>query len=1844
MKKILVALLFAGSFIAHNSSGAQIPSFDPFADASSVPGGTTYTYPGFLSHQTNAMGDQWYAINTGSANANSNLNTSVTLTNFSLSYPGLPASTGNAIVIPRFNGIASSNGMGARMFLTNGPSPISATSYTYGTNANGVTVYYSMVLQVPVIDNLSTTGDFCFGFNNQQTIAEQSNNPGNWAGKIWFRKSGSGYNLGISKMGNTVATMVTWDPTLHSVTDTNFVVVGYTINNGNVTSDDVVKLWINPNSSTFGNAALQPAATVTGSQSADTDQNNGGIDNFQMAVRTTTQPDVVIMDDFRLGTDWGQVTGGPLVKSLPPTGSVIFSSNITLTASGSGNGLAATYKWQRNGANLSDGGNISGSQTRNLTITSATANNAGTYTFVVGNSYGTVTSSPEVLSVTGDPRILSQSPDQSGPPNSTVNFSINAIGTPTLTYSWTENGNPISDGTTGSGMVITGTATPTLTLANIQLSDSGAMFAATVQNGVGSTATSTNMTLTVQDPAITAQPQSTTINYLGAANFNISALGSGTLTYKWQLNGANLTDGPSPSGSGATIAGSASTTLTVQNATYLDAASYTCVVKNGGGATAPSSAAVLTVNDPIIVTQPVSTSVLAGTTGNLSVTATGSPTVTYQWRKGTTALANGVTASGSTISGSTTSALTITGSTSSDSGSYNVLVSGPSGQIVTSSNAVFTAVVGATINSLTPATRTQRVGDHLAFVASTGGTGPFSYTWSQNGTVISGATSSVLNLTNIQLSSAGTYSVMASNAAGLSPSASATLNVTANFVRLSSNNIVVSRIGDGAQSLNNTTGNTLYLDQFQTDGTYVSTIMVPDAPTSSWGNQSIAGKDLGLNLMLVTLGSGADSNYEAIVTRSANQQFLNFCAYNCSIPAPANPVNAAADIRGIAAVNAVGFYQLAYTNSGLYSGGNMFIRSVCSDDGLIDFWTTGAAGSGGGIKYVQVGVANYAGGNGIPALSGSSPGTRVIDIVGGNVVFSDSQGNIGLNAFDGLPKPAAGTVTSGFVLNESGSPVDFAASPDMQTIYIADDRGWDGTQNGGGIQRWDTNSAGGGWIFVYALNASTTGTNGAIGLAVDFSASSVWGPGVNGAVVYATTVGKNNSLTKTVDNGPSSSATLLATAGPNQMLRGVRFGPVDAPVQITSQPQGQTNFVGQTVTLSVAATGDAPFSYQWQKNGGNISGATGSTLVLANPQTSDSGTYTVTISDPLPSSANSDAAVVSILAVPPTLITPLQSRVETVGDHMAFVANVIGSAPLTYVWKKDGQQINTATGSVLALPNIQVGDSGTYDVTIHNANGQTFSSATLTVTPSYQQLYSTNIVAVRVGDGAQSLSAATGNTIYLDQYTPNGAYFNTIMLPDTLPNALVASGGAPDALTESVMTLSQNGAYLNIGGFNVAQPYGGANVGGGGATIRGIGAIDMYGYFTLALTNFSLYNAGSQFRSAVSADGISEFWTTGVASSVAGMKYVNNGGATTAIAGGLGGTRVVDITPHGNLAFTDAADSGFTGLNALSGLPIQQTIPSLVINVGPTASPNDFSISPDVATVYIADDENFSSNSGNGGIQRWDNVGGTYVLSYTLSAGGTSLGGARCLCVDYSASGSWGPGAVGAIIYATTAEGATNSIVRIVDNGAGSTATIFATAGPNQLYRGMRFGPSAAPNVTILNPPQPATVGLGGTANFTASAAGGPFTYQWQLNGVNLTDGASPSGSGAIISGSTSPVLTVSHVGNADSGGNYNVIVSNPNPSGSATSAAAALTVVFSQFGGGGISPVVVNSDHTVQLNFSGTAGSNYRVWGSANVALKPITSTWNLLGSGTFTGGADNFVDTNAPAFRQQFYTITIP
>jgi hypothetical protein len=62
-------------------------------------------------------------------------------------------------------------------------------------------------------------------------------------------------------------------------------------------------------------------------------------------------------------------------------------------------------------------------------------------------------------------------------------------------------------------------------------------------------------------------------------------------------------------------------------------------------------------------------------------------------------------------------------------------------------------------------------------------------------------------------------------------------------------------------------------------------------------------------------------------------------------------------------------------------------------------------------------------------------------------------------------------------------------------------------------------------------------------------------------------------------------------------------------------PQTQIGYWGRSATFTVAAKGTQPLSYKWLKNGVSIAGATNSTLTLSNLQATNSGSYSVTVSN-----------------------------------------------------------------------------------------------------------------------------------------------------------------------------------------------------------------------------------------------------------------------------------------------------------------------------------------------------------------------------------------------------------------------------------------------------------------------------------------------------------------------------------------------------------------------------------------------------------------------------------------------------
>ncbi len=256
----------------------------------------------------------------------------------------------------------------------------------------------------------------------------------------------------------------------------------------------------------------------------------------------------------------------------------------------------------------------------------------------------------------------------------------------------------------------------------------------------------------VASPVITAQPQSQTVTAGANVTFSVSATGTPAPTYQWRKNGTYI--------SGAT---QSSYTLTSVNSGH--AGYYSVVVTNAYGSVESSNATLTVTTAPAITTQPLSQTVTTGANVNLTVVASGSAPLSYQWKK-----------NGTNISGATSSTLGLNNVQSADAGSYTVVVANSAGS-ATSSAA--TLVVNASpVITTQPQNQTVAMGGTFSFTVVAGGSAPLSYQWRKNGSNISGATSATYTRSNAVAGDAGSYTVVVSNSFGSVTSSAATLTVT----------------------------------------------------------------------------------------------------------------------------------------------------------------------------------------------------------------------------------------------------------------------------------------------------------------------------------------------------------------------------------------------------------------------------------------------------------------------------------------------------------------------------------------------------------------------------------------------------------------------------------------------------------------------------------------------------------------------------------------------------------------------------------------------------------------------------------------------------------------------------------------------------------------------------------------------------------------------------------------------------------------------------------------------------------------------------------------------------------
>ncbi|MCX6925273.1 MAG: immunoglobulin domain-containing protein, partial [Verrucomicrobia bacterium] len=182
----------------------------------------------------------------------------------------------------------------------------------------------------------------------------------------------------------------------------------------------------------------------------------------------------------------------------------------------------------------------------------------------------------------------------------------------------------------------------------------------------------------------------------------------------------------------------------------------------------------------------------------------------------------------------------------------------------------------------------------------------------------------------------------------------------------------------------------------------------------------------------------------------------------------------------------------------------------------------------------------------------------------------------------------------------------------------------------------------------------------------------------------------------------------------------VLYGPLSPEFCPTvAPPPSQYALIGSTVVFNAfAQSGPQPLTYQWQFNGTNLSGATNSTLVLTNVNTSVAGAYSVNVGNPW--AMISSGLAMLVVGGPPTISRPPQSQTANAGSTVDFTVIADGTPPLTYNWFLNGNNLlSGSTGPVLELTNVQFGDAGAYSVVVDTVFGAVASSpALLTVVPS----------------------------------------------------------------------------------------------------------------------------------------------------------------------------------------------------------------------------------------------------------------------------------------------------------------------------------------------------------------------------------------------------------------------------------------------------------------------------------------------------------------------------------------------
>ena len=1001
-------------------------------------------------------------------------------------------------------------------------------------------------------------------------------------------------------------------------------------------------------------------------------------------------------------------------------------SNVTLTAFVEGASVGSSYEWT--GPNgLSHSGAVTGGAV-SLEIPAITPSDAGTYTVVVTNENGC---SSEPVSATVD--VVPQtepviSSTDSGCEGSTIVMSVPAYDGVSVSYTWTTP-NGVTENISG------------LNTNEIMIDPANA----DLHNG------DYTVTITVDDCVLTSVPYNLVINDAPVVSANAiynlnedcsfsdillsTDVSSGAAPYSYEWTG--------PNGFESTLANPG-----IANATTDNNGTYTVVVTDANGCSATAQTEVLDIENP--VDQPVITASETGCEGEevvLSVPTYDGSDVNYVWDIPSTV----------NVSGLNTSTLTIDPSSAAEhNGAYSVTVT-VDGCVLESD--VYNLVINPTpvVVSILGGDVYCEGSDVTLTAIIEGATAGSTFTWTgPNGLDYSGALGTAstvpLNIPLISPEDAGVYTLVITNENGCSSEPYST-----SVEVVPQTEPVISSTDSGCE------GGTVVMSVPAYDGSSVSyTWTTPNGVT-----ENISG--LNTNEIMIDPASAALHNGDYTVTIAVDGCVLTSAPYNLDI-------NESPEVSALSAYTLNEDCSLSdiELNSGVTGGTAPYSYAWTGPNGfestLANPSIANATTDANGTYTVVVTDANGCSGTGQtevlniedpvdqPVITASETGCEGEDVTMSVTTYAGSDVNYvwtvpsttnvsGLNTSTLTIDPSSASEHNGgysVTVTVDGCVL----TSDVYNLVINDSPVATPTADyslNGDCSYSDVllaaNASGGTAPYTYEW----TGPNG--------FESSLASPGIANA-----TTDNNGTYTVVVTDANGCST----TAGVEVLTI---EDPVDQPV-ITASGIGCE---GGDVSLSIDAYEGSSVTYTWTTPNGvtdNISGLHTNALTISPADAGlHSGDYSVTV--------NVDGCILTSdvfnldINASPIVVALTGSGVYCEGDDVTFATIVSGADNGgTYEW--NGPDGFSASGELIAgqspavtIPSVHAGQSGTYTLTITNADGcSTSVTAIIKVIDQEQPVITASDSGCEGGEVTLSIPAIEGESVTYTWTTPNGTTEN----------------------------------------------------------------------------------------------------------------------------------------------------------------------------------------------------------------------------------------------------------------------------------------------------------------------------------------------------------------------------------------------------------------------------------------------------------------------------------------------------